>query len=438
MSGCRLFCRPGALEYRNSHRRYENLNGILTVIARTLLRALCPRIDIAIAAEFLAVTVENLFVLSIIRNADLIILIDKRGEVADDQKVFLFFCPSSHKYKHIFIGGNIVDPLKARRIVVLLVQRRLVMIKLQQCLHIALQLRMLVILQQIPLQTFRLAPLGELCEILSHEQKLLARMGKHESIGCAEICKLELALARHLADHRALSMHDLIVRKGQNKVLAVRIDHTERQLTVVMGTEDRIELHIIKEIIHPAHVPLIIKAKSALFYRRRHLRPCSRLLCYQKRTVRILFINRIQMLEKFNCLEILIATVNICYPLTVVLAIVKIQHRSDRVHPDTVCMVYIFPEQCIGNQEVRYLRTSVIVNQCAPVRMGALTRIEMLVQAGAIERTQSERIARKMSRYPVQNDTNPLLMHIVHEIHKILRRAIPGGRCIVTGHLIAP
>ena len=188
------------------------------------------------------------------------ILVDKRGEVADDQKVFLLLCPSSHKYKHIFIGGNIVDPLKARRIVVLLVQRRLVMIKLQQCLHIALQLLMFIILQQIPLQTLRLAPLGELCEILSHEQQLLARMGKHESIGCPEICKLELALARHLADHRALPVHDLIVRECQNKVLAVRIDHTERQLTVVMGTEDRIELHIIKEIIHPAHVPLIIKA----------------------------------------------------------------------------------------------------------------------------------------------------------------------------------
>ena len=101
-------------------------------------------------------------------------------------------------------------------------------------------------------------------------------------------------------------------------------------------------------------------------------------------------------------------------------------------------MVYIFPEQCIGNQEIRYLRTSVIVNQRTPVRMRALARIEMLVQAGAIKCAQSERIARKMSRYPVQNDTNPLLMHIVHEIHKILRCAIPGGRCIVAGHLIPP
>ena len=40
--------------------------------------------DIAIAAEFLAVAVENLFVFSIIRNADLMILIDKRREVADN------------------------------------------------------------------------------------------------------------------------------------------------------------------------------------------------------------------------------------------------------------------------------------------------------------------------------------------------------------------
>ena len=233
-------------------------------------------------------------------------------------------------------------------------------------------------------------------------------------------------------------MHDLIVRECQNKVLAVRIDHTERQLTVVMGTEDRIELHIIKEIIHPAHVPLIVKSEAALLYRGRHLRPCGRLFRDQKRTVRIFFINRIQMFEKLNRFQVLIAAVNICHPLTVILAIVEIQHRSDRIHPDTVCMIYVFPEQRIGDQEVRYLRPAIIVNQRAPVRVGTLARIEVLVQASAVKCTQPERIARKMSRYPVQDDSDALLMHVIHEIHEILRCAIPGGRRIVAGHLIAP
>ena len=318
------------------------------------------------------------------------------------------------------------------------IQCRLVMIELQQRLHIALQLSVLIVLQQIPLQTLRLTPLGELCKILSHEQQLLARMSKHEAVGCTQICKLELPLARHLADHRTFSVYDLVVREGQNKVLAVRIDHAERQLTVMVGTEERIELHIIEEIVHPAHVPLIVKSKAALLYRDRHLRPCGRLLCDQKRTVRILFINRIQMLEKFDRFQVLIAAVNIRHPLTVVLAIVEVQHRSDCVHADAVCMVYIFPEQCIGDQEVRYFRTAIVVNQGTPVRMGTFARIEVLIQTGAVKCAQPKRIARKMCRYPVQNDTDALFMHVVHEIHKILRGAVAGSRCIVAGHLIAP
>ena len=206
----------------------------------------------------------------------------------------------------------------------------------------------------------------------------------------------------------------------------------------MIRAEDRIQLHIAKKIIHPAHVPLIVKTKSVFLYRRCDLRPCSRLLCDQQRTVFILFENRIQMFKKLYCLQILIAAVNICNPLAVIFSVVQIQHRSHCIHPDSICMVYVFPEQCIRNQKIRYLRTTIIVNQRTPVRMGTFTRIKMLIQTRAVKCTQSKSIAREMRRYPVKDYADPLLMHIVHEIHKILRRTVARGRCIIPGHLIAP
>ena len=101
-------------------------------------------------------------------------------------------------------------------------------------------------------------------------------------------------------------------------------------------------------------------------------------------------------------------------------------------------MVLLGPEQRVGNQEISNLRPSVVVDQGTPVRVCALSRILMLVNTASIEAGQAVGIPRKVSRYPVQNHANALLMHIVHEVHKIIRSAIAAGRRIVTGYLIAP
>ena len=101
-------------------------------------------------------------------------------------------------------------------------------------------------------------------------------------------------------------------------------------------------------------------------------------------------------------------------------------------------MVLFRPEQCVCNQEVGYLRTTVVVDQSAPVRMCALTRILMLIYTGSVKCSQTIRITREMCRYPVKDHANALLMQIVHEIFEIIRSTITAGRCIVTGHLITP
>ena len=280
------------------------------------------------------------------------IFINKRRKVAYDKQIVLLLRSSSHKDKHILIRRNIVDPLKTDRIKILRIQCRLLPVQFQQRFHIIVQLLMFFILQKIPLQALCLAPLCKLCKILAHEQKLLARMREHKSIRCAQVCEFHLSFARHLSDHGSLSVYHFIVRQCQNKFLTVRVNHTERQLSVMIRTEDRIQLHIAKKIIHPAHVPLIVKTKSVFLYRRCDLRPCGRLLCDQQSAVFILFENRIQMFKKLYCLQILVAAVNICNPLAVILSVVQIQHRSHCIHPDSICMVYVFPEQCICDQKI--------------------------------------------------------------------------------------
>ena len=113
---------------------------------------------------------------------------------------------------------------------------------------------MLTILQQIPLELFCLSPRRPVRNPVPRQQ-LLARMGKHESIGCGRFSvnlSLRLPGILPIIEPFPCTTSSKVRDCPKNKVLADAIDHTERQLTVVMGTEDRIELHIIrKSFIQP-------------------------------------------------------------------------------------------------------------------------------------------------------------------------------------------
>ena len=144
------------------------------------------------------------------------------------------------------------------------------------------------------------------------------------------------------------------------------------------------------------------------------------------------------MLDHFDSFQILISTVHIRDPFSVLSAVIQIKHAGYRIHTDTVRMIFLHPEQCIGDQIVRYLGTTVIVDQGAPVRMTALSGILMLIKTGAVKCGQTVRIPWEMRRHPVKDHADSRLMQFIHEEHKVLRCTVSGGRGIITNHLIAP
>ena len=101
-------------------------------------------------------------------------------------------------------------------------------------------------------------------------------------------------------------------------------------------------------------------------------------------------------------------------------------------------MILFGPEKSIGDQEVLHFRSAVIVNQRAPVWMGSLSRVKMLVQTRSVKRRKSEGIAREVCRYPVENNTNVVLVHRIHKIAEVIRRSVTCCRCIIARYLIPP
>ena len=88
-------------------------------------------------------------------------------------------------------------------------------------------------------------------------------MGHHVAKQGAHTGKLLAVLSRHLVNQRALAVHHLIVGERQDVVFRESVHHAEGQFVMIVGTVDRVERYVAEDVVHPAHVPLEVKAKAS-------------------------------------------------------------------------------------------------------------------------------------------------------------------------------
>ena len=225
-------------------------------------------------------------------------------------------------------------------------------------------------------------------------------MGEHPRVQRAQVRELLPAVARHLGEHRALAVHDLVVRERQDEVLRERVDERERQLVVMPAAVDRLELEVGERVVHPAHVPLEAEAEAAEVGRPRHSRPRGRLLGRRDRAGLTPVDDLVVLLEEGHGLEILVAAVLVRHPLALLARVVEVEHGGDGVHADAVRVVLAQPVEGVGQQEVAHLVAAVVEDERAPVGVRAAARVRVLIERGAVEAGQREVVAREVGRAP--------------------------------------
>ena len=231
----------------------------------------------AAAAELGLVRGEYLFISAGDRNADAVFLLLLRREVDNDHDIRAVL-------RHTAEGDDVVavvlmaDPLKAAPVGILLPQLRSSKVEVIERLDVRLHLAVRRIIQQHPVQSALVRPFGELCKLAAHEQHLLARVCGHVAVQRAQTAELILVRRRHLADERALAVHDLIVRERQDVVFGKGVHEREGDLVVHVLAEERVRRAVAQHVVHPAHVPLEVEAQTAVVTRLGHHRPCGGLL----------------------------------------------------------------------------------------------------------------------------------------------------------------
>ena len=311
-------------------------------------------------------------------------------------------------------------------------------VEMEEVLHKGLQIPVQRLLAEVPVQRRVFIPLVELREILSHKEELLPGMSEHKEIGRLEISELVLCASRHLVDHGAFQMYDLIVGEDEDELLARGIAHAEGHFIVVELPEIGVQLHIVQEIVHPAHVPLKVKAEAVVLRPGRHLRPGCGFLRDDDAPVAAAADHGVQVLEKFYRIEISVSAEAIRDPLSVSSAVIQIEHGGDRVHTEAVDMVLFIPVERISDQKVLHLVLGIVENFCPPVRVLPHPGIRIFIAGRAVEVRKSVRVLWEMGGHPVENDTDIFLMEVVHKIHEVLRTSVAGGRREITCDLVAP
>jgi hypothetical protein len=190
--------------------------------------------DVAAAVD-MRIGVEHLAIAGRRRHADAVVGAHDRREVAHHDDEVVGIARAAQERDDAVLIVVRLDPEEALGMVVALAQRRRGAIEPVEVLDQELDALVRGILEQVPVEAAVMVPFARLRDLVAHEQQLLAGVAEHEGVVSTQVGALLPRVARHLVDHGALAVHDLVVRQRQHEVLAEGVDQAEGQLVVVVA-----------------------------------------------------------------------------------------------------------------------------------------------------------------------------------------------------------
>ncbi len=360
-----------------------------------------------------------------------------RGEVAHHDEGGALPVPAQEGHR---VGGVVVgaQPLEALPGVVLLPQGGVLQIEGVHGLDKVLSLAVGSVLQQVPVQRVLKVPLVPLAQLRPHKGELLARVGHHIGVEGPDTGEFLGVVPGHLAEEGALHVDHLVVGQGQDIVLREGVHQGEGDVPVVELAEVGVQLDIVADVIHPAHVPLEVKAQTAVVHRLGHLGPGGGLLGHHEHVGVGGEDGGVQVLEELDGLQVLVAAVDVGQPLALLPVVVQVEHGGHRVHPQAVHVVLLQPEHGRGEEEGAHLRPAEVEHVGAPLLMLPLPGVGVLVGGGAVEVVQAEGVPREVGGDPVHDDPDARLVELVDKVFQVVRSAETAGGGEVAGTLVAP
>src|SRR5215469_1026314 len=371
-------------------------------------------------------------------NLDAVVAIDLRREVYHHEATVLRLASFTQPREYAAFGVMHDQPLEPGVLTIEFVQSRYRAVKTIEITDQSLHARVPGVLEKMPIKRMIVAPFVLLAELAAHEQELLAGVTEHEAVISAQVGEALPLIARHAPENRTLAVHNLVMGERQDEVLEKRVVQAEKDLAVMMLAVDRIFADVFERVVHPSHVPLVAEPETAPIHRPRYHRPGGRLLRRRGRIGKSREQLRIEAAKQIDGVEVFASAVFVRHPAAFGPAVIEIQHGSDGIHAQPVDAVAIEPEQSAGRQEVCDFGAPTVVDERVPIEVASLLWIFMLVECRPVETAEAMGIVGEVSRYPVNDDAQALLVACIDQGGKVGWSAEATGGRKKSGRLIAP
>ena len=293
-------------------------------------------------------------------------------------------------------------------------------------------------LGEVPVEALVVTPFFPLAEFASLEEQFFSGMGPHQCVEHPQVGEFLPHVSRHFAEQGAFAVHDFVVAEDKDEVLVERVEQRESDAALVVATVDRIQTHVVEEVVHPPHIPFESESEAAEVCRARDTRPSGRFFGNGNDAGKALVADLVEALEKIDRIEVFPSAETIGYPLAAFARVVEVEHRGHRIHPQPIDMILVEPEKRVGDEEIPHLVASVVENIRPPIAMLPLPRIGVFVKVRTVEIGQPVRILREVGRHPVKNDSDSRLVAMIDEVAELIRITEPAGRRVIPRHLVAP
>src|SRR5215471_12621939 len=120
-----------------------------------------------------------------------------------------------------------LDPGKAPRLAISLVERRGLAIERVQVHDPLLETSMWGTLEQMPVETRLVVPLPPLAKLCAHKEEFFAGLGIHITQQESEVGVLLPIVPWHFAEERPLAIDNFIVRQGQDKIFVEGVEEAK-------------------------------------------------------------------------------------------------------------------------------------------------------------------------------------------------------------------
>lgn len=326
-------------------------------------------------------------------------------------------------------GENIshVQPLKVAAVKILLPQGGAGAVKGVQALQEDVEAAVNRIVQQIPAGLALLAPFHKFGQLVAHKGELFARVKEHVAGQAAQLGKLLLIAAPEFVDNRLFAVHHLVVGEGKDVVFLIEVAHREEEAVFHPGPLGKGGGQIVQRVVHPAEIPLIVKAQPAVGHRCGHLEVVAGVLRNQHHLGVVLLQGEVGAPQKPQPR----------FVEALVLAAALVDQIGDRVVSDAVEVVDGDPEIQGRAQKAQDVRLCEVEQDGAPWAVPQVWVIR-LVQAGAVKAGQRVIVRDKVGRNKVQNHPDAGLMASVDQRHQLVRGTVAAGGGKVAGYLISP